>query len=60
MQREGEFAPEFVCITNLSSVYRVGQDGDIQLDGQFILEDHCTFSNENGTHILLVQRLSQS
>ncbi len=27
---------------------RCGTDGDIQLSGQFILEDHCTFSNEGG------------
>ena len=32
--------------------FRVGQNGDIQLSGQFILEEHCTFDNKGGTTIL--------
>ena len=38
--------------TSSLSWYRVGQDGDIQLSGQFILEDHCTIVNENGIFVL--------
>ena len=34
-------------------VFRVGQNGDIQLSGQFILEDHCTFDNKGGIYMWL-------
>ena len=27
---------------------RVGQNGDVQLFGEFILDEHCTFANEKG------------
>ena len=27
---------------------RCGTNGDIQLSGQFIMEDHCSFKNEGG------------
>ena len=29
-------------------IFRVGKSGDIQLSGQFIMEDHCTFKREGG------------
>ena len=28
----------------------VGQKGDIVLTGEFILDKHCSISNENGNH----------
>ena len=45
-----------VCV-----VRRVGSGGDIQLNGEFILEQHCSFVNEKGrythTHALIVLHL---
>ena len=32
-------------------LYSVGSGGDIQLNGEFILEKHCTFINEKGKHL---------
>ena len=54
--------PSFLCLarTTLSQCffYRVGQNGDIQLSGQFIMEEHCTFDNKGGTTIsVFVARL---
>jgi len=39
---------------------RVGQDGDIQLSGQFILEDHCTIVNENGVVTVIPHETSRT
>ena len=33
------------------TTHRVGSAGDIQLNGEFILEEHCTFINEKGLEL---------
>ena len=44
---------QLVANTVLFCLSRVGQNGDIQLSGQFIMEEHCTFDNKGGMHIYM-------
>ena len=38
----------WVNIIGVVVAFSVGQHGDIQLSGDFILDNHCSFMNENG------------
>lgn len=41
--------PKWLCNCHVwYAVCRCGQGGNIQLSGQFILDEHCSFENEGG------------
>ena len=40
-----------MCVCVVCALFRVGSAGEIQLNGEFILEEHCTFINGKGLHI---------